>query len=75
MENFHTEGGITMKYTLHYRMHNLVTDKEGDASITDTDLQKLTFFKNKLLSMKRFGNVEILAAFIMDQNMILVTNK
>ena len=64
-----------MTYTLHYRMHNLVTNKEGDASITDTDLQKLTFFKNKLLSMKRFGNVEILAAFIMDQNMILVTNK
>lgn len=61
-----------MKYTLHYRMHNLVTGKEGDASITDTDLQKLTFFKNKLLSMKRFGNVEILAAFIMDQNMIIV---
>lgn len=59
-----------MKYTLHYRMHNLVTNKVGDASITDTDLQKLTFFKNKLLSMKRFGNVEILAAFIMDQNMI-----
>lgn len=64
-----------MKYTLHYRMHNLVTNKKGDASITDTDLQKLTFFKNKLLSMKRFGNVEILAAFIIDQNMILVTDK
>jgi hypothetical protein len=56
-------------------MHNLVTNKEGDASITDTDLQKLTFFKNKLLSMKRFGDVEILAAFIMDQNMIIVTDK
>lgn len=64
-----------MKYTLHYRMHNLVTDKEGDASITDTDLQKLTFFKNKLLSIKRFGNVEILAAFIMDQNMLYISNK
>ena len=75
MENFHTEGGITMKYTLHYRMHNLVTDKEGDASIVDTNLEKLSFFKNKLLSMKRFGNVEIKAAFILDQNMILVTDK
>lgn len=64
-----------MTYTLHYRMHNLVTNKEGDTSITDTDLQKLTFFKNKLLTIKRFGNVEIKAAFILDQNMILVTDK
>lgn len=65
---------VTMNYTLHYRMHNLRTDVTGDASIVDTDLNKLRYFKNKLLSVKRFGNVEIVAAFIMDQNLIIVND-
>lgn len=65
---------VNMKYTLHYRMHNLRTDVIGDSSITDIDLNKLRYFKNKLLSVKRFGNVEIIAAFIMNQNMIIVND-
>lgn len=63
-----------MNYTLHYRMHNLRTDITGDSSIVDTDLNKLRYFKNKLLSVKRFGDVEIVAAFIMDQNLIIVSD-
>lgn len=65
---------VTMNYTLHYRMHNLRTDITGDSSIVDTDLNKLRYFKNKLLSVKRFGDVEIVAAFIMDQNLIIVND-
>lgn len=65
---------VTMNYTLHYRMHNLRTNVTGDSSIVDTDLNKLRYFKNKLLSVKRFGDVEIVAAFIMDQNLIIVND-
>ena len=65
---------VTMNYTLHYRMHNLRTDITRDSSIVDTDLNKLRYFKNKLLSVKRFGDVEIVAAFIMDQNFIIVND-
>lgn len=65
---------VTMNYTLHYRMHNLRTDITGNSCIVDTDLNKLRYFKNKLLSVKRFGDVEIVAAFIMDQNLIIVND-
>lgn len=60
-----------MTYTLYYKMYNVSNDANKICTISDTDLDKLRTMK-KILIGRRFGNVEIRFAFILDQNMLYV---
>ena len=54
-------------------MYNVSNDANEICTISDTDLDKLRTMKNILIG-RRFGNVEIRFAFILDQNMLYVSD-
>ena len=63
-----------MVYTLYYRMRNLLNDKTEIASVAGEDLEKLRTMK-RMMTSQVFGNVLIESAFIMDKNMLYISDK
>ncbi len=63
-----------MVYKLYYRMRNLLNDKTEIASVAGEDLEKLRTMK-RLMVNRTFGNVMIESAFIMDKNMLYISDK
>ena len=63
-----------MVYKLYYRMRNLLNDKTEIASVVGEDLEKLRTMK-RMMSNQVFGNVLIESAFIMDKNMLYISDK
>lgn len=63
-----------MVYTLYYRMRNLLNDKTEIASVAGEDLEKLRTMK-RMMNNQVFGNVLIESAFIMDKNMLYISDK
>jgi hypothetical protein len=55
-------------------MRNLLTDKTEIASVVGEDLEKLRTMK-RLMTSQVFGNVLIESAFIMDKNMLYISDK
>lgn len=62
-----------MVYKLYYRMHNLLNDKTEIASVVGEDLEKLRTMK-RMMTNQTFGNVLIESAFIMDKNMLYISD-
>lgn len=62
-----------MVYTLYYRMRNLLNDKTEIASVVGEDLEKLRTMK-RMMNNQTFGNVLIESAFIMDKNMLYISD-
>ena len=62
-----------MVYKLYYRMRNLLNDKTEIASVVGEDLEKLRTMK-RMMSNQIFGNVLIESAFIMDKNMLYISD-
>lgn len=62
-----------MVYKLYYRMRNLLNDKTEIASVVGEDLGKLRTMK-RMMSNQVFGNVLIESAFIMDKNMLYISD-
>ena len=62
-----------MVYTLYYRMRNLLNDKTEIASVAGEDLKKLRTMK-RMMNNQIFGNVLIESAFIMDKNMLYISD-
>lgn len=62
-----------MVYTLYYRMRNLLNDKTEIASVVGEDLEKLRTMK-RMMTNQIFGNVMIESAFIMDKNMLYISD-
>ena len=62
-----------MVYTLYYRMRNLLNNKTEIASVVGEDLEKLRTMK-RMMNNRTFGNVLIESAFIMDKNMIYISD-
>ena len=63
-----------MTYTLYYKMHNILNNKTKIESITSEDLEKLKVMKKMMLN-HTFGHVSIEQAFILDQNMLHISDK
>ena len=63
-----------MVYKLYYRMRNLLNDKTEIASVAGEDLEKLRTMKRMMLN-QTYGNVLIESAFIMDKNMLYISDK
>lgn len=63
-----------MVYTLYYRMRNLLNNKTEIASVAGEDLEKLRTMK-RMMNNQTFGNVLIESAFIMDKNMLYISDK
>ena len=63
-----------MVYKLYYRMRNLLNNKTEIASVTGEDLEKLRTMKRMMLN-QTYGNVLIESAFIMDKNMLYISDK
>ena len=63
-----------MVYKLYYRMRNLLNDKTEIASVAGEDLEKLRTMKRMMLNQV-YGNVLIESAFIMDKNMLYISDK
>jgi hypothetical protein len=55
-------------------MRNLLNDKTEIASVAGEDLEKLRTMK-RLMTNQIFGNVIIESAFIMDKNMLYISDK
>lgn len=62
-----------MVYTLYYRMRNLLNDKTEIASVVGEDLEKLRTMK-RMMTSQVFGNVMVESAFIMDKNMLYISD-
>ena len=62
-----------MVYTLYYRMRNLLNDKTKIASIVGEDLEKLRTIK-RMMTKQIYGSVMIESAFIMDKNMVYISD-
>lgn len=62
-----------MVYKLYYKMRNLLNDKTEIASVAGEDLEKLRTMK-RMMSNQVFGNVLIESAFIMDKNMLYISD-
>lgn len=62
-----------MVYKLYYRMRNLLNDKTEIASVVGEDLEKLRTMK-RMMNNQIFGNVLIESAFIMDKNMLYISD-
>lgn len=62
-----------MVYKLYYKMRNLLNDKTEIASVVGEDLEKLRTMK-RMMNNRTFGNVLIESAFIMDKNMIYISD-
>ncbi len=62
-----------MVYKLYYRMHNLLNDKTEIASVVGEDLEKLRTMK-RMMTKQIFGSVMVESAFIMDQNMLYISD-
>lgn len=62
-----------MVYKLYYRMRNLLNDKTEIASVVGEDLEKLRTMK-RMMTKQIFGSVMIESAFIMDQNMLYISD-
>ena len=63
-----------MIYTLYYKMHNLLNGNTQVESVTGEDLEKLRVMK-RMMTKQIFGNVAIEQAFILDQNMLYISDK
>lgn len=63
-----------MIYTLYYKMHNLLNDKTEIASVVGEDLEKLRTMK-RMMTNQIIGYVAIEQAFILDQNMLYISDK
>ena len=63
-----------MVYTLYYRMRNLLNDKTEIASVVGEDLEKLRTMK-RMMTKQIFGSIMIESAFIMDKNMLYISDK
>lgn len=62
-----------MVYKLYYRMRNLLNDKTEIASVVGEDLEKLRTMK-RMMTKQIFGNVMVESAFIMDKNMLYISD-
>lgn len=62
-----------MVYKLYYRMRNLLNDKTEIASVVGEDLEKLRTMK-RMMTNQIFGSVMIESAFIMDKNMLYISD-
>lgn len=62
-----------MVYTLYYRMRNLLNDKTEIASVVGEDLEKLRTMK-RMMTSQVFGNVMVESSFIMDKNMLYISD-
>jgi hypothetical protein len=54
-------------------MRNLLNDKTEIASVVGEDLEKLRTMK-QMMNNQTFGNVMIESAFIMDKNMLYISD-
>ena len=62
-----------MEYKLYYKMRNLLNDKTEIASVVGEDLEKLRTMK-RMVNNQIFGNVLIESVFIMDRNMLYISD-
>lgn len=62
-----------MVYKLYYRMRNLLNDKTEIASVVGEDLEKLRTMK-RMMTSQVFGNVMVESAFILDKNMLYISD-
>lgn len=63
-----------MVYTLYYRMRNLLNNKTEIASVVGEDLEKLRTMK-RMMTSQIFGSIIVESAFIMDKNMLYISDK
>ena len=63
-----------MVYTLYYRMRNLLNNKTEIASVVGEDLEKLRTMK-RMMTSQIFGSIMVESAFIMDKNMLYISDK
>ena len=63
-----------MVYKLYYKMRNLLNGKTEIASVVGEDLEKLQTMK-RMMNNQMFGNVLIESAFILDKNMLYISDK
>ena len=62
-----------MVYKLYYRMRNLLNGKTEIESVIGEDLEKLRTMK-RMMNNRVFGNVLIESVFIMDKNMLYISD-
>ena len=62
-----------MVYKLYYRMKNLTNGNTQIESVSGEDLEKLRVMK-RMMTKQIFGNVAIEQAFILDQNMLYISD-
>ena len=62
-----------MIYTLYFKMHNCLNGKTKIETVTGDDLEKLQVMK-KMMVNHTFGHVTIEQAFILDQNMLYISD-